>query len=172
MLENLEQYRIGESDALLVCQGAQESQAAASALLRQCERQVLILTHDFEPGIYDNQECLEALEDLVLQGRQHVQVRFLIQQPALVAQRGHALLRLGRRMSSYIQMRCPAEQFRSLPHSFLLVDGVALLHRPYQDSFKLRANFKDPEAVRELTLEFEMLWHEAQEDPYLRTLVL
>lgn len=171
-MENLENYILGETDEDLVCHGADESQAVACALLSQCEQQVLILTHDFEPGIYDNEECLEALEDFVLQGRHHVQVRFLIQQPAQVAQRGHRLLKLGRRMSSYIQMRCPAELYRSLPQSFLLVDGVGLLHRQYQDSFKLHASFKHPEAVRELMQVFEMLWDEADDDAYLRTMLL
>ncbi len=171
-MENLDNYRLGETNEALVCHGADESQAVAAALLSQCEQQVLILTHDFEPGIYDNEDCLEAVEDFVLQGRHHVEVRFLIQQPAQVAQRGHRLLALGRRMSSYIHMRCPAELHRTVPQSFLLVDGVGVLHRQYQDSFKLHANFKDPEKVRELVQLFNRLWDAAEDDPYLRTMVL
>jgi len=171
-MENLDDYRLGETDEVLVCHGADESQAVAAALLSQCEQQVFILTHDFEPSIYDNDECLEALENFVLQGRHHVQIRCLIQQPAIVAQHGHRLLTLGRRMSSYIQMRCPAELHRTLAQSFLLVDGVGMLHRQYQDSFKLQANFKDPETVRELMQLFETLWDESEDDPYLRTMHL
>ncbi len=171
-MENLENYKLGETEEALVCHGADESQAVAVAMLRQCERQVLILTQDFEPSVYDNDDCLEALEDVVLEGRHHVQVRILIQQAALVAQRGHRLLTLGRRMNSYIEMRCLAESSPTLQQSFLLVDGIGLLHRPYQDSFKYFAHFKDALSVKELRQEFDSVWEESTDDPYLRTLML
>ena len=171
-MENLEQYNVGETDEVLICHGADEAQPVAASMLHQCERQLDILTHDFEPGIYDNLDCFEALENLVLEARRHARVRILIQRPEMIAQRGHHLLNLGRKLSTYIKMRCPAEQHRHVQQSFLIVDGIATLHRPYQDTHKWAANFKDLAHVSELERNFQMLWEESEDNPYLREVML
>jgi hypothetical protein len=169
-MENLDQYRLGESKESLLCIGAEESQAVALALIQQADRFVDIFTHDLEPAMYDTDECHDALLEVARRGR-FSRVRILIQEPVKVARRGHRLLELGRRLSSSIQMLRASERFQAISNSFLIVDKIGLLQRPYRDSYKAIANFSDPVLAKELSGQFENIWNEAEPDPYLRYFV-
>ena len=154
-----------------VCREVEDTQAAVLALLRHADRQVEILTHDFEPSLYDHDACLEALEDLALRSH-HSRIRILIQEPQVAALRGHRLLTLGRRLTSRIEMRRPDPEASRIADSFLIVDGLGFLHRPYADSFKADACLSEPLTARALLQRFQAYWDVAETDPYLRRLTL
>lgn len=172
MMPFFENYLLGETEELLLCTDPEEHQAILQSLVRQTTRYLDILTYDFDPTFYDNEEIFEIFEELALMGGRHVQIRILIQEPQQVALRGHRLLKLGRRLPSVFSMRRPAETHRTFPETFLIADRNGFWHRPYQDSFKAFNNFHDGINARELHKIFEMLWNESEDDPYLRTFVL
>jgi hypothetical protein len=153
-----------------VCYGEEACLNAVMALMAQADRQVDILTLDFEPAIYDQAECVEMFETLALRSR-HSRVRILVQNPQVIVRQGHRLLNLALRLDSVFQLRCLSKN-QSVAHSCLLVDGVAYWHRAYQDSWKAFAHTAAPQATRALTTTFNQLWHEANRSPYLRQLQL
>jgi len=165
-------YILGETEEFLLCTDPEEHQAILQSLVRQTTRHLDILTYDFDPAFYDNEESLEIFEELALNGGHRVQIRILIQEPQQVALKGHRLLKLGRRLSSTFVMRRPAETYRTFPETFLIADINGFWHRPYRDSFKAFSNFHDGVNARELLKTFEMLWNESEDDPYLRTFIL
>jgi hypothetical protein len=169
---SFENYILGETQELLLCTDPEEHQAILQSLVRQTTHHLDILTYDFDPAFYDNEESLEIFEELALNGGHHVQIRILIQEPQQVALKGHRLLKLGRRLSSTFVMRRPAETHRTFPETFLIADVSGFWHRPYRDSFKAFGNFHDGVNARELLKTFEMLWNESEDDPYLRTFIL
>jgi|JFJP01.1.fsa_nt_gi hypothetical protein len=172
MMLSFNNYILGETEELLLCTDPEEHQAILHSLIRQTTRQLDILTYDFDPSFYDNEESFELFEELALNGGRHLKIRILIQEPQQVALRGHRLLKLGRRLSSVFSMRRPAETHRTFPETFLIADINGFWHRPYRDSFKAFSNFYDGINTRELHKTFEMLWNESEDDPYLRTFVL
>ncbi|MEY3220266.1 MAG: hypothetical protein RIT27_1623 [Pseudomonadota bacterium] len=171
-MSNFEQYVLGETEELLLCTDPDEHRAILQSLIRQTTRQLDILTHDFDPAFYNNEQTLAIFEELALIGGRHLQIRLLIQEPQQVALRGHCILTLGRRLSSVFVMRRPAETHRTFPETFLIADINGFWHRPYRDSFKAFSNFHDGVSARELRKTFEMLWNESEDDPYLRMLHL
>lgn len=171
-MPSFENYILGETEELLLCTDPEEHQAILQSLVRQTTHYLDILTYDFDPTLYDNEESFEVFEELALIGGRHIQIRILIQEPQQVALRGHRLLKLGRRLPSVFSMRRPSETQRTFSETFLIADRNGFWHRPYQDSFKAFSNFHDGINARELHKTFEMLWNESEDDPYLRTFVL
>lgn len=171
-MSSFENYILGETDELLVETDPEEHQHILHALIRQTSRQLDILTHDFDPMLYDNEESFEIFEELALNGGRHLKIRILIQEPQQVALKGHCLLTLGRRLSSIFVMRRPAEIHRTFQETFLIVDRSGFWQRPYRDNFKAFSNFHDSTSVRELRKTFDNLWNESEDDPYLRSVFI
>jgi hypothetical protein len=165
-------YVLGKTAELLLYTNPEEHQAILKSLVRQTTYQLDILTYDFEPALYDNEESAEIFEELALSGGRHLKIRILIQEPQQVALRGHRLLKLGRHLSSIFSMRRPSEIHRTFQESFLIADISGFWHRPYRDSFKAFSNFHDGIKARELHKVFENLWNESEDDPYLRTIFM
>lgn len=171
-MSSFKHYILGETDELLVETDPEQHQLILYSLVRQTFRQLDILTHDFDPILYDNEECFAVFEELALSGGRHLKIRILIQEPQQVALKGHRLLKLGRRLSSIFEMRRPAEIHRTFQETFLLADRSGFWHRPYRDSFKAFSNFHDSLSVKELRKTFDHFWNEAEDDPYLRTVFI
>lgn len=165
------EYLLGETNKEFLCISEEENQQVACALLQQAELKVDIFSRDFEPAVYDNPTCRDAIEDLALRNR-HSRIRILLHDPRKVSQRGHHILYLGRRLGSLMQLRAVAEVHQSIRETFLLVDGIGFMHRPHADTLAATVNFKDAPRVKELTKLFEKIWKEAEPDPHFRHLVL
>jgi hypothetical protein len=170
MMDNLTNYILGETDEVLICIG-EEIQQVTSAMIRQTDRHLDILSRDFDPAVYDNPECFEAFEELALRSR-HSQIRILLHEPQQVAHHGHCILELGKRLRSYFHFRKPSEKYHGLTDTFMIADHLGVIHRPYPDSLKAMANFKDSVQAKQLTRLFDEIWKESEPDPYTRDFII
>ncbi|EDN71577.1 hypothetical protein BGS_1434 [Beggiatoa sp. SS] len=89
-----------------------------------------------------------------------------------MAQRGHLGLHLGQRLGSLIAFRSVAEVHKSIPDTFLIADGIGIIHRPYTDTLAASVNFKDRPKAKELGGLFEKIWQNAEPDLESRYVVV
>lgn len=167
----IKSYRLGESQELLVCQGVEEHQTMTVAIMQQTEWQIDIFTRYFDPRIYDTEEFGDAIEQLAL-NNYRCRIRILLQEAKLTALRGHRVLEMGRRLSSFFQFRQADEIHRTLPYSFLIADQTAYIYQVHADALKSEVNFCDGARARQLSEQFETLWTTGESSPWLRAHVL
>jgi hypothetical protein len=171
-LNHLDQYILGETAEEFFCVTEEENQKVAVAMIRQADMQLDILSRDLDPPVYDNEECCEVLEELALRSR-YSRIRILLHDPQKVSRRGHLVLSLGKRLgNSLFQFRRVADIHRSVPDTFMIVDGIGLMHRPHTDTLAATVNFKDRQQAKQLLQLFEQLWKEGESDPNTRYLII
>lgn len=168
---NLNTYILGETAEQFTCVSEEDNQQVALTMIQQIEFHLDIFSHDLTPAVYDNEPCCEAIETLALRSR-HSQIRILLHNPEKVSRRGHRLLYLSRRLGSFIQIRAVAEHHQSIQETFMIADGIGIMHRAYADSLLATVNFKDRPAAKELTKFFDSLWQEAEPDPNSRHFII
>lgn len=172
VLNHLDRYVLGETAEEFFCVTEEENQQVAVSMIRQAEMQLDILSRDLEPLIYDNEECYEVIEELALRSR-YSRIRILLHDPQKVSRRGHLILSLGKRLGgSLIQFRRIAEVHRPVSDTFMIVDGIGLMHRPHTDTLAATVNFKDRPQAKQLLQLFEQLWKEGEIDPNTQYLII
>jgi hypothetical protein len=117
--------------------------------------------------MYDNREFSEAVSQLIV-GSRRARVRALLRHTDAVAKRGHRLVTLSQRLSSFIELRVPAREFDEYDAAFLIVDEVGVIYRTLSHRFEATVNFHNPHMARELTRQFEEMWQTALPDASLR----
>jgi len=172
MNKNKKKYILGETDEEFICVSEKDNQRIAVSMIEQTELQLDILSQLFDPDIYDNSECCEAIEDLALRSR-HSRIRILLHDVKSVSQRGHLVLELGKRLASpMMQFRRVQEYDKSIPDTFMIADRIGIMHRPHPDTLAATVNFKDHPTAKELTKLFEDIWKNAEPDPYARYIII
>ena len=167
----LDELRLGATDLEFEIESQSEAQAVAQMLAAQAQHTLLLHTEDLEPTVYDNSMFLEAVSRLA---RAHGQSRIwiLIQDARKSVLHGHRLIEIARRLSSSIQLRRPAPQYRGFHESFLLADGCGYLRRPIAARFEGTANFHDPGKAAEWENYFMEVWERSEPDEEIRRLYL
>ncbi len=161
-------YKLGETaDETLELETREENAAAALELTRQCHLKLAIVSHELDPFIYDRLEYIEALKRLTLKGA-HVEIRILVVEPRLIVQRGHRLLALAGKMSSYIRLLRPGQRHRTFDQAFLLADEAGYLLRESRKQYSARLNFNNRRETKHLLEVFDEMWDKAEPDPNLR----
>jgi hypothetical protein len=167
----IDDLRLGETSLVFEVERQAEASAVAHALAAQAQRTLLLHTEDLEPAIYDDSVFLDDLSRLV---RNHSQSRIwiLINDARKVVQHGHRLIEIARRLSSAIQLRRPAQQYRNYHESFLLADGCGYLHRPIAARYEGVANFNDPGKVADFEKYFMEVWERSEPDEEIKRLYI
>jgi len=99
-----EDFILGETNEEFFCYDEEDSRIIALAMMQQAEFYIDILSHYFDPAIYDNETCFDILETLALTN-QHARIRILLFEPRIAAQRGHYIMHLARRLGSLMELR-------------------------------------------------------------------
>lgn len=133
-------------------------------LIEGCRRRLDIISPELEPALYDTAAVSEALRALALRSA-HSRVRILVPRPQAAVSRGHRLLELSRRLSSFISLRAPAEEDTSLCEALLLADEAGVLSRPVAWRLEGLASFDDRPRVNALRRRFDGLWERARGVP-------
>lgn len=167
----LDQYLLGETEEEFLCASEEENQQVAVAMIQQAELQLDILSRDFDPLVYDTEECRDAIEALALRSR-YSQIRILLHDPQKVSRRGHLVLHLGKRLGSLMKFRRLADVHKSVADTFMIVDGIGFMHRPYVDTIAATVNFKNRPKAKELLLLFEKLWRDGEIDPNTYSMII
>ena len=132
-------------------------------------RTIDIATRHLDPALYDNQPFVDALKDLVLRNRL-ARVRFLISDMAPVISRGHRLIDLASRLSSFIAVRKPGKDHKNFNEAMLVADNSAYTHRRFADRYDGIGSLDDIGRASELSGRFDEIWERADFDPNFRRL--
>lgn len=140
---------------------------AALSMARQATRSIDIVSRQLDPKMYDNRDFCEAVRQLIVTSRR-ARIRVLLRDTEPVVKRDHRLVALSQRLSSFIEMRVPADDFDDYNAAFLIVDGTGVIYRTVSDGFKGTVDFNSPPMARELSHQFELMWQTAMPDAGLR----
>ena len=164
---DFQRFVLKEDSQSVVIDTSEACRLAALSMVGQAARGIDIVSRQLDPQMYDNREFCEAVSELVL-GSRRARVRVLIRHTDPVVKRGHRLVTLSQRLSSYIEIRVPAREFDEYNAAFLLVDGAGVIYRTLSDTFEGSVNFNDPRRSHELGRQFEAMWQTAVADVNLR----
>jgi len=167
-MNNLDEYILGEStdDAIRV-ETRQDNAEAALALVKQCNQKLAIISHDLDPFVYDQAEFVEAVRRLALKGR-YVDIRILVFEPALIVRKGHKLVDLAGKISSYIEIHKPSSQYKKFNEAVLIADEVGYLFRESADRYKGTVNFNGRRESKYMLEVFNTMWATSKPDPNFR----
>jgi len=170
--ENFQRFvaiRLGISDMDIDLSDRADTLHATDLMLEQTQDSVEIFSRALDPGLYDRQPFLDAIQQLCIRNRK-ARIRILVQEPRLPVNRGHRLIELGRRLSSSIEFRQPNPDYHRYNEAFLVADACGFIHRPLADLFEGTANFCNPvEAQRKLDF-FTEVWERSESHPEFRRL--
>lgn len=162
---------LGTTDEELELARGDEVRAVCLALAQQARRTLDIVSRDLDPALYDNADFAGALRELVVNSRR-AQIRVLLLDSAPVIGRGHRLVELAQRLSTYISIRIPSHEHKDLNEAWLTADAAGFLHRRFSDRYEATANFADRRQATALVNRFDEIWQRAQPDGNLRRLHL
>ena len=128
-MKNLDEHILGEAtfESLRV-ETREDNAKVALALVKQCNQKLAIISHDLDPFVYNQPEFVEAVRQLALKGR-YVDIRILVFEPELIVRKGHKLVDLATKISSYIEIRKPSSQYKKFNEAVLIVDDIGYLFR-------------------------------------------
>ena len=164
---DFQRFVLKEDSQSVVIGTSEACRLAALSMVGQATRGIDIVSRQLDPQMYDNREFCEAVSEMVL-GSRRARVRVLIRHTDPVVKRGHRLVTLSQRLSSFIEIRVPAPEFDEYNAAFLLVDGAGVIYRTLSDTFEGSVNFNDPRGAHELGRQFEAMWQTAVADVKLR----
>jgi len=145
--------------------------AAGVQLADLARRELLIVSRDLDPDLYDQRPFLDAVRRLAL-ATPRTPVRVLVTEPRLPVIGGHRLIELTRRLGSRISIRRVADDFRDRVDSFLVTDARGYCLHRVADRQRARMELDAPREARRLRTTFEQIWEQSDGDSELRQLYL
>ena len=164
---DFEHFVLKEDSQAVAIDTSEACRLAALSMVRQAARSIDIVSRQLEPRMYDNRDFCEAVSQLVV-GSRRARVRALVRDSDPAVKRGHRLVALSQRLSSFIEIRVPAREFDDYNAAFLIVDGAGVVYRTLSDGFEGSVNFNSPRMAQELSRQFEAMWQTALSDVNLR----
>ena len=167
-MHNFADYKLGESsDEVLKIETRQENADATLELVKQCKLKLAIISKELDPYVYDQLDFVEALKNLAISGR-NVEIRILVFEPELIVRRGHKVLDLAGKISSYIELLKPSPEYKSFNETVLIADETGYLFRENADRYKGKVNFNSRRESKCMLEVFNDMWETAKPDPNLR----
>jgi hypothetical protein len=139
--------------------------------VQQARFNVEIVSRLLDPPVYDTAEFADAITNLIL-GRRAIKIRILIFDPLAVVQRGHRLVDVAGKLSSFIEMRKPGLEHANFNGSLLMADATGYILRESSERYEGTVNFCDRTVSKNLLEAFEEMWARAEADPNLRRMIL
>jgi hypothetical protein len=164
-------FTLGRQHEPVEVDTAQAVREASLALIAGAQQEVVLFSRHLDAPLYDNAETNGALREFVLQSRR-TRVRILVKDPAPVTGRGHRLLDLAQRLSTYVEIRVPAPEYHAANSAYLVVDRTGLVYRGLADRYEATVAFADRQMAGELMRQFEEMWETSRSDPGLRRMAL
>lgn len=144
-----------------------EVRDASVKVAATARRSLSIYTPDLEPQLYDTHSFLEVVKRLVL-GRSYARVRVLIAEPTRTIREGNRFLAMGRRLTSYIDLRNVHTDHRNNAAAFLIADDRALVYRLQSSRWDGMAELNDTAIARKYLDYFESVWRASEPEPEVR----
>jgi len=178
------------TEALTVFTSLDEARSAVEIAASSAQRMISIYTPDLEPDLYDQSAFLEIIKRFVL-SRSFSKVRVLLADPARVVRDSNRFAAMGRRLSSYIDIRhvgepqpetgrpegASGQQRDSAADrsaatrgcgAYLVADDRAVVYRLRADTWDGIADFNNVSIARLYLTEFDVLWARSTPEDALR----
>ena len=167
-MRDFSEYRLGESsDETLDVSTRDDNADAALELVKQCKQKLAIISQELDPLVYDQADLVEAMRQLALKSR-NVEIRIIVFEPELIVRKGHKLVDLAGKVSSFIEMRKIATEYKSFNESILIADNSGYLYQESTERYKGKLNFNGRRESKHLLDAFNMMWNTAKPDANLR----
>jgi hypothetical protein len=134
-----------------------EVRTATETVAASGQRLISIMTPDLEPEIFDQPALLEVIKRFVL-GRSFAKVRVLMRDQARLANGANRFVAMAHRLTSYLEIRIRAPQYRDLTAAYCIADDRAIVYRPRADRAEGLAGFNNPKVARQYLQEFDAIW--------------
>ena len=168
---DIEDYRLGETNKLLQLETRADNIQVANHMANQCQRSLFIISRKLDPAVFDTTEFADAVKYLALRHRR-ARIRIIVFEPDAIVKRGHRLLELSGRLSSFIEFRKAHYTFDSYNECLILADATGYIHRKNGELYEGTLNFKDRRTSRHLLNKFTDMWEMATPDPEFRKMML
>ncbi|HET8729525.1 MAG TPA: hypothetical protein VFM34_00230 [Moraxellaceae bacterium] len=167
----LEGFRLGDSETFLRLDGPDQFARATHALVSQTRRELCILSPDFEPDRYNNDDFADQLSAFARRSR-YSDARILIGDPTIAVRWGHKVVALARRMPSRLRIRQLAEEDVEPQESWMVADDISLLRRDSMDGFAGSLSARAIPHAQRASNRFTELWERSHEVQDFRILDL
>jgi len=154
-------------EPMTVVTSVAEARIAVDTAAASAQRMISIYTPDLEPEIYDQSSFLEIIKRFVL-SRSFSKVRVLLVDPARVMRDSNRFIAMGRRLSSYIDIRYVADHAPQRASAYLIADDRAIVYRLRADTWDGIADFNNPPVARLYLTEFDAVWNASAPERALR----
>jgi len=155
-------------ETLHVLSSLEEVRTATETVAMSGQRLISIMTPDLEPDIYDQAPLLDIIKRFVL-GHSFAKVRVLVRDQARLVSGANHFIAMAHRLTSYLEIRVRASQFRALTAAYCIADDRAIVYRLRADRAEGIAGFNNPPIARQFLQEFDAIWHASGgEEPEVR----
>ena len=158
------------SQSMTVIGSMEEMRTAFNRVAASAQRLMSIYTPDLEPEIYDQTEFLDIVKRFVL-GKNFAKVRVVLGDGARLLRDGNRFVAMGRRLTSYIDIRILHETQPQRAASYIVADDRAVALRTQTHAWEGVADFNNPPIARVHLAEFDAAWIANQPEPTLRTVL-
>ena len=145
------------TETLHVLSTFDEVRAATETVAASGQRLISIMTPDLEPEIYDQAALLETIKRFVL-GHSFAKVRVLMRDQARLSNGANRFIAMAHRLTSYLEIRLRAPQYRELSAAYCIADDRAIVYRVRADRAEGIAGFNNPPIARQYLQEFDAVW--------------
>lgn len=154
--------RLPAADELQILTSAAEIAEITDAVTGSAQRLLSIFTPDLEPSLYDREAFLELVRRFVL-GRSFAKVRVLVRDHSRVSFGTNRFMAMARRLSSYLEIRPLASQYRNITSAYCIADDKAIVYRLRADRWEGIAALNSPPVTRQYLAEFDTCWQASNE---------
>ncbi len=158
------------SQSMTVIDSLEEMRSAFNRVAASAQRLMSIYTPDLEPEIYDQTEFLDIVKRFVL-GKNFAKVRVVLGDEARLLRDGNRFVAMGRRLTSYIDIRILHEKLPQRAASYIVADDRAIALRTDSRVWEGVADFNNPPIARVHLAEFDAVWIANQPEPALRSVL-
>ena len=161
--------QLGASNEVLELETAAQNRHLTLLMTQQARGRIRIISRHLDPAIYDSAAFIDAVRTL-LTGQPRSRVEILLKDCRPAIQRGHRVLALAQRLTSYIEIRRMSPRHGEFNSAYFIVDRCGYIDRIFADRFEGAACFNDPRGCKARLESFQALWQEADIDPEIRRL--
>ena len=168
---DIDDYRLGETNRLIQLEKRADNIQVTNHMAKQCHRSLNIISRTLDPVVFDTEEFVDAVKYLALRHRR-AQIQIIVFEPDVIVKRGHRLLELSGKLSSFIELRKAHYSFDAYNECLMVADATGYIHRENGERYEATSNIKDRRHANTLLNQFAEMWELATADPDLRKMIL
>ena len=166
-----EDHELGYRDEEFQIQTREDNAEAHAHMVSQSRRYLDIISRDLDPHVYDQNEFLDAVKHLAINGSR-AQIRIIVFDVNSIIRKGHRLIEMAAKLSSFIEIKKGASQDDDYNDALLVADRTGFILRNDAQRYEARLNFNDKRQSSLYLNEFEDMWQRAKPDPNFRRVLI